>query len=207
MPLHLTVDAQYASPYAMSVFVALHEKSLDFEMATLDLATGAQSEPAFAARSITQRVPTLAHDDFVLSESSAICEYLDECFAGPRLYPQDPQQRARVRQVQAWLRSDLMALRVERSTEVVFYGVSKPALTAAGLAAAGKLVAGCAALLQPDQPYLTEVWSPADLDLALMLNRLILAGDAIPGYLVDYAARQWQRNSVQAWLALPRPPL
>lgn len=103
MPLHLTVDAQYASPYAMSVFVALHERSLDFEMATLDLATGAQSEPAFAARSITQRVPTLVHDGFVLSESSAICEYLDERFAGPRLYPQDPQQRARVRQVQAWL--------------------------------------------------------------------------------------------------------
>ena len=33
-------------------------------------------EPTFASTSITQRVPTLVHDGFSLSESSAICEYV-----------------------------------------------------------------------------------------------------------------------------------
>jgi glutathione S-transferase len=50
-------------------------------------------------------------------------------------------------------------------------------------------------------------WSIADVDLALMLNRLILNGDRVPAALVDYAQRQWQRPSVQAWVNLPRPAL
>lgn len=33
--MHLYVDSNYASPYAMSAFVALHEKKLPFEMTTV----------------------------------------------------------------------------------------------------------------------------------------------------------------------------
>jgi len=48
MPQHLRlfVDTQFASPYAMSVFVALREKGLDFELSTVDLAAqGAGAGP------------------------------------------------------------------------------------------------------------------------------------------------------------------
>ena len=81
--LRLYADAQFASPYAMSAFVALHEKGLSFELATIDLANNANLEPEYAASSLTQRVPTLVHDSFALSESSAITEYLDEVFREP----------------------------------------------------------------------------------------------------------------------------
>jgi len=47
-------------------------------------------------------------------------------------------------------------------------------------------------------------WSIADTDLALMLNRLLLNDDAVPAKLARYARLQWQRPSVQAWLALDR---
>ncbi len=43
--LRLYVDAQFASPYAMSAFVALQEKSLSFETSTIDLATQANNSP------------------------------------------------------------------------------------------------------------------------------------------------------------------
>ena len=36
----------------------------------------------------------------------------------------------------------------------------------------------------------------ADTDLALMLNRLVINGDAVPESLARYAHRQWQRPSV-----------
>ena len=36
------------------------------------------------------------------------------------IYPKDIQARARARQIQAWLRSDLVALRTERPTDVIF---------------------------------------------------------------------------------------
>lgn len=204
--LELYADAQYASPYAMSVFVALHEKSLPFTLHTVDLDKQANRAPDFAATSLTQRVPTLIHDGFALSESSAITEYLDEAFPEPALYPEDRRERARSRQVQAWLRSDLVPIRMERSTEVVFYGPVDAPLSPAAQDAARKLFAASEALLSHGQPNLFGAWCIADVDLALMLNRLVLNGDAVPPLLADYARYQWQRPTVQRWLALERPP-
>ncbi len=45
--LVLYADAQLASPYAMSVFVALTEKCLPFDVVTVDLSAGAHREPGF----------------------------------------------------------------------------------------------------------------------------------------------------------------
>ena len=126
----LYVDRNFASPYVLVAYVSLLEKGLKFDTESVDLANKANQEPAFAKTSITRRVPTLIHDGFTLSESSAICEYLDETFPGTRLYPKDPRDRARARQVQAWVRSDLMPIRDERPTFVVFCGAKRPALSA-----------------------------------------------------------------------------
>ncbi|MFL9946148.1 glutathione transferase [Paraburkholderia agricolaris] len=205
--LCLYTDTQFASPYAMSVFVALAEKRLPFDLFTVDLGTDANHEAGYAAQSLTQRVPTLVHGDFSLSESSAITEYLDDAFPETPVYPQDKFLRARARQVQAWLRSDLMPIRQERSTEVVFYGAQGAALTPAAEAAARKLFYAAEILLPRGAENLFGAWSIADTDLALMLNRLIMNGDAVPARLVDYAKRQWERASVQRWVKLDRPPL
>src|SRR5260221_4534330 len=125
----LYVDANFASPYALAAFVSLVEKGLRFDIETLDLAAHAHHDPNFTRSSITRRIPTLIHDGFALSESSAICEYLDETFPGTRLYPTDPRDRARARQIQTWVRSDLMPIRDERPTFVVFCGAKVPALS------------------------------------------------------------------------------
>ena len=201
----LYVDSHFVSPYAMSVFVALREKALPFQVVPLDLAAGNSRTGEFAAASITQRVPTLVDDSFTVSESSAIAEYLDEAYPGPRLYPSGLQARARARQVQAWLRSDLMALRQERSTEVVFRAPVDQPLSAAARAAADKLIAGASALLAHGGPHLFDTWCIADVDLALMLNRLVRNGDIVPPPLADYATRQWQLPSLQEWVTHDRP--
>jgi glutathione S-transferase len=203
----LYVDAQYASPYAMSAFVALREKAIPFRTATVDLDSGRNREPEYAATSLTQRVPTLIHGDFALSESSAIAEYLHETLPGIPLYPSEPRARARARQIQAWLRSDLMPIRHERSTEVVFYGRVGEPLSATGRAAAEKLFAAAGALLPPGSENLFGSWCIADVDLALMLNRLVMHGDSVPEHLASYAQRQWERPSIQLWVNQERPPL
>lgn len=205
----LHVDAQFASPYAMSAFVSLTEKALRFEIETVDLGAGENHRDTFARTSVTRRVPTLVHEQFCLSESSAISEYLEEVFpqAGRRLYPADPRQRARARQVQAWLRSDLLPIRLERPTEVVFYGARYPRLSVQAEAAAEKLYAAADLLIPRDSEYLCGEWSIADVDLALMLNRLLIHGDRMPERLAAYARSQWSRASVQHWVSHPRPPL
>ena len=206
-PLHLYVDSLFTSPYAMSVFVALREKGLAFETLTLDLDAGQNQAADYVQRSLTQRVPTLVDGDFALSESSAITEYLDQAYPETSVYPADVQQRARARQVQAWLRSDLLPIRQERSTLVVFCGQKRPPLSAEAQAAATKLITAAQALLADNREYLCGQWSIADVDLAVMLNRLILNGDAVPTQLVAYAQRQWQRPSVREWVELRRPAL
>lgn len=206
-PLRLYVDAQFTSPYAMSVFVALREKGLAFETVPLDLDAGQNQAADFTQLSLTQRVPTLVEGDFALSESSAITEYLEEAYPETAVYPVDARQRARARQVQAWLRSDLLPIRQERSTLVVFYAQQMPPLSPVAQAAAHKLIGAAQALLAGNPAYLFGEWSIADVDLAVMLNRLILNGDSVPAELVAYAQRQWQRPSVQAWVNQQRPAL
>lgn len=206
--MRLYVDSQFASPYALSAFVALRAKRIAFEMEPLDLSAHLQMSASYAEASLTGRVPTLVDEGFSLSESSAIAEYLEDKQPQPRLYPEDLRARARARQVQAWLRSDLMALRQDRTTEVVFYGAAVRPLSEGGRAAAEKLLRAAGALLAHGGPHLAGgEWSIADVDLALMLNRLVMAGDAVPGPLADYARRQWQLPAIQEWVAFERPPL
>jgi glutathione S-transferase len=204
---HLYADAQFTSPYAMSVFVTLHEKQLPFDLSTVDLDCHANQQASYAATSLTQRVPTLVQADFALSESSAITEYLDEAFPASPVYPKDRLQRARARQVQAWLRSDLMPIRLERSTQVIFYGVRGAPLSADARGAVQKLFSAAEALLPQHSLDLFGEWCIADTDLAVMLNRLAMHGDPMPARLADYAAHQWTRPSVQKWVELERPAL
>jgi glutathione S-transferase len=202
----LYVDSNFASPYALTAFVSLLEKGLTFEVEALDLFANANREPAFAAASITRRIPTLVHEHFSLSESSAICEYVEEAFAGTRLYPSDLRDRARARQVQAWLRSDLMPIRDERPTFVVFCGARRPALSAQAVEATHKLFEAALQLLDGRTGNLFGQWSIADVDLAMMLQRLVANGDQVPQALAEYANLQWRRPSVQQWINHKRPP-
>ncbi|MEJ4044972.1 glutathione transferase [Erwinia sp. SLM-02] len=197
-------DANFFSPYVMSVYVALSEKGLPFTLKRVDLASQEHREQAYGEISLTRRVPTLQIDDFLLSESSAIAEYLEDSFPAPeyeRLYPRDRQKRARARELQAWLRSDFMPIRQQRPTDVLFAGVRLAPLDEAGQAAAETLIAAAERLLPEGQQNLFGEWTLADTDFAVMLNRLVLHGDAVPQRIADYAHFQWQRASVQLWLA------
>ena len=211
MSLILYVDRNRISPYALSAFVALSEKRVSFTVQDVDLDGGAARQPPFSTLSLTQRVPTIDHDGFVLTESNAIADYLDDVFAAPdypSVLPRDVRQRARARQVQAWLRSDLLALRNERDSTVVFHPsrADHASLSPAAQAAAAKLLQIAGELVHGD--YLAGAWSIADTDLALMLLRLIKSGEPVPPALRDYALAQWQRASVQQWLAqVPLPQL
>jgi glutathione S-transferase len=203
----LYVDSNFASPYALVAFVSLLEKEIPFDVKPLELFAKAQHEVDFVSTSITSRVPTLVHEEFALSESSAICEYVDETFAGTRLYPTDARDRARARQLQAWVRSDLMPIREERPTFVVFCGARRPPLSASATKAVQKLFAASLQLLDGGRENLFRQWSIADVDLAMMLQRLVAHGDTVPQPLVEYANRQWRRPTVQRWINHPRPPL
>ena len=203
--MQLYVDANYLSPYAMTAFVALREKGIPFELLLISLNEAQQFTPAYAGISATKRVPCLVDGQLHLSESSAICEYLEDLYPATAIYPGNVQHKAKAREVQAWLRSDLVPIREERSTEVVFLKRAPPPLSTAAKMASNKLFSAVEQWLQTGEQHLFGHWSIVDTDLALMLNRLLLAGDAVPERLAHYARFQWQRPSVQEWVKMTRP--
>jgi glutathione S-transferase len=204
----LYVDRYFESPYAMSAFVALEEKGLDYALAEIALERREQDAPDYGAR--TGRIPALVDGDFWLAESSAIAEYLDEAYpppAHPPLYPNGVKERAICREVQAWLRSDLGAIREERPTTSLFVPgqrATKP-LSDAATRASARLVAAFERLVPTGATSLFAAWCIADTDLALMLMRLHGNGDPLPAGCARYAEAQWARASVHAWVAQTRP--
>jgi len=208
--LILHVDPFWISPYAFTAFVALKEKGLDFETRVVDLSKGEHRKEPYRSASLTARIPALVHDGFWLTESNAIAEYVEDAFPPPahaRLFPADPRQRARARQVMAFVRSDLGPLRDERSAETVVYKMqAPPPLSAAAARAAAKLVEVAGTLLGDRRDTAFGQWSIADADLAFALHRLIASGDDVPANLRAYADAQWARPSVRDYLDHPRSP-
>lgn len=203
--LKLYVGADFVSAFAMSAFVALKEKQLSFELITLDLKARENYQASYRDLSLTCKIPTLIHQGFALSESSAIAEYLEEIAPGHnRLLPLDIKQRARARQLQAWLRSDLLVIRKERPADLIYFGKKDTPLSDDALAAVDRLFFVADRLLEGGAEHLFGDWSIADTDLAIMLNRLVANGDQVPSRLVAYVRRQWDRDSVRAWMDIER---
>src|SRR5690606_39494960 len=90
--LRLYVDKNRISPYAMSVYVALKEKGLDFQEIVIDLEQRQQKSAAYQAICPSAKVPCLIVDNFSLFESWAITEYLEDACPAPSypaLYPKE----------------------------------------------------------------------------------------------------------------------
>ncbi len=200
-------NQDYTSPYVFSAFVTLREKNVPFRLELLSLERKEHERPEYAGPSFTGRVPALRQGDFWVAESSAIDEYVDEAFAPPahpRLYPQDPRARARVRMVQAFVRSDLVPLRTERPTSTLFTGEKAKPFTPEGKASADRLVAIADRFLPQGAAFVASSFTPADADLALMLQRIVHNGDPCPERLARYANTVFARPSIREWLAKTR---
>jgi glutathione S-transferase/GST-like protein len=77
--------------------LALMEKGVAFNSHYLDLFNFDQHRPEYLAINPQGTIPAMVHGGRVLTESTAIMEYVDEAFPGPPLMPVDPRDRWRVR--------------------------------------------------------------------------------------------------------------
>jgi glutathione S-transferase len=91
------------SPFAWKVWLALEHKRIGYNLHVLSVDAGELKTPAYLAINPHGKVPAIVHGDFLLYESAAIVEYLEEAFpeAGPPLWPGDPRLRALGRRLAA----------------------------------------------------------------------------------------------------------
>lgn len=87
------------SPFCRKVRLTLAEKRIEVELIEERYW---EPTPDFLRRNPAGKVPVLRMDSRVMSESQAICEYLDEAHPTPALMPRDADGRFEVRRLCAW---------------------------------------------------------------------------------------------------------
>ncbi|XGV99823.1 MAG: glutathione S-transferase family protein [Leptolyngbya sp. BL-A-14] len=89
------LELYYASGSLCSqkVKLVLAEKSLDWKGHLLNLLTFENLKPSYMALNSKGVVPTLVHDEQVITDSSIIIRYLDEKFSCPLLIPAAPKSQ------------------------------------------------------------------------------------------------------------------
>ena len=100
----------FRSSASYRVRIALALKGLDYDYQSVHLPKNEQFNESYAAVSATRLVPTLVEGDQAFTQSLAIIEYLDECYAGPRLLPSTARERARVRNLAQLIACDIHPL-------------------------------------------------------------------------------------------------
>jgi glutathione S-transferase len=112
---------------AQKVRVVLAEKGLEYREHLMTL-RGDQFDPGYMKLNPAGVVPTLVHDGRPVIESSVILYYLDEVFPAPPLMPDDPHERAAVRQynklVDEYVHTSCMTLTFATAFRPSFAGLS-----------------------------------------------------------------------------------
>lgn len=90
----LTIIGSFVSPYVRKVLAAMNLKGLAYEV---DPITPFFGNEEFERLSPLRRIPVLIDGDFSVSDSTVICDYLDDAYRGHPLWPRDPKDRARAR--------------------------------------------------------------------------------------------------------------
>ncbi|MEI6800734.1 MAG: glutathione S-transferase family protein [Pseudomonadota bacterium] len=87
------------SPFCRKVRLTLAEKKLEVELVEERYW---EQDPEFLRRNPAGKVPVLKMESKLLTESQAICEYLDETVPAAPLMPRDAESRHEVRRLCLW---------------------------------------------------------------------------------------------------------
>jgi len=88
------VIGSYLSPYVRKVLVVLWLKGVPYEV---DPIVPFYGDDRFSEISPIRRIPVLIDDQVTLPDSSVICQYLEDRYPDPALYPERITDRARAR--------------------------------------------------------------------------------------------------------------
>jgi maleylpyruvate isomerase len=93
------------------VRIALALKGLDYDYVSVNIGpAGEQQSATYLKLNPQGLIPALEHDGAVITQSSAIIEYLEDVFPEPRLLPADPLTRARARAFASAIAAEMHAL-------------------------------------------------------------------------------------------------
>lgn len=182
------------SPYCRKVRLSLAEKKIEVEMVEERYW---EQDPEFLRRNPAGKVPILKMKRRALSESGAICEYIEEIRPDPPLMPVNPEERYEARRLVSWFDDKFHH---EVTSKLLYERVNKK-LMGRGYPDSGNVMSGA-----------RKIKFHLDYMGHLLDRRRWLAGDMMT--LADFAAAahlssldyindvDWNRNAnVRDWYA------
>ena len=153
-------NAPAPNPRRVRIFVT--EKGIDIPRVELNLLAGENRTPEFRKLNSLGQVPVLELDDGgIITESMAICRYLEELHPEPSLFGSNPRDRARI---EMWER---------RISNEIFLRIGNVALNTLPFFATRRTQV--AAFAQAERQVVPEKWAWLDAELAD--GRPFVAGD------------------------------
>ncbi len=178
-------------PYARKVRIVLAEKKLPFE---LEIEKVWERRDAFLALNPAGEVPVLIESageeedgedapPRVIADSTAICEYLEECVPDPTLLDGDPGIRAEIRRLSAWFdqkfQREVTVNLVDEKINKRFLGLGAPSSSAirAGHTNIATHLAYIEYLIERRNWLAGETFSLADISAAAQVSCVDYVGD------------------------------
>jgi len=98
--MHIKVYYAPPSVYGRKVLCVLDEKGLDYEIERMSFQAKDHQKGEYLRVNPNGEIPALDDNGFIVYESTAIIEYLEDEYPEPRLMPEDSEGRARIRMIE-----------------------------------------------------------------------------------------------------------
>lgn len=169
----LTLFDDVFSPYARKVRIALYEKGVPFER--VRALHGDCNRTDFVHVNPRAEVPALIDGDAAIFDSTIICEYIEERYPDPPLYPRDPRLRATCRLIEDLADTQLDAALYAITLIELGRGESHPEMHQAALRDTARLYDDLTRRLG-EAPFFCDAYSLADIAVAPHVMAAVFLG-------------------------------
>lgn len=200
MSLTLYVGSKRYSSWSLRPYLALAHTGAPFETTTI-LLDRPETKASIAAVNPAGRVPVLHHDELVVWDSIAICEYVAELYPDAKLWPTTRSERARARSISAEMHSSFTSLRGAMPMDVLS---KKPGMghTPDALADARRVQEiWRESLAASGGPFLFGAFSIADAMFAPVATRFVTYGVELDATCQAYVDAIYALPAMKQWIA------
>lgn len=204
MSLTLIIGNRNYSSWSLRPWLAMKHAGVAFDEVRV-LLNQPDTKARILRHSPSGRVPCLVDSSLVVWDSIAICEYVNEQYAGARLWPRGSAQRARARSIAAEMHSGFAALRTHMPMDIRGRYPDRGAAAAArpdvsaDIARIQAIWTDC--LSASGGPLLFGEFSIADAFYAPVVTRFRTYAVPLPAQLSAYADAVFALPAMQEWVA------
>jgi len=200
MSLTLYVGSKRYSSWSLRPYLALAHTGAQFECETILLDQN-DTKANIAAVNPAGKVPVLHHDKIIVSDSLAICEYVNELYPDAKLWPADRAKRAHARAISAEMHSGFVPLRRDMSMDIGSNLAGKGHSPEALADARRVMAIWREALSASGGPFLFGAFTIADAMFAPVATRFVTYGVDLDATCRAYVDAVYALPAMKQWIA------